>query len=169
MVEGSAREMPEMTVRLPSPLEAVQDPRLGGVRLLLKRDDLIHPEVPGNKWRKLKNNLDAARVEGYDRILTFGGVHAEEILPEAEQAVREAAVGVLPRLRLVPLPQLRPHARLTRPEDLDAGVEHEEAVHRRERPSELGERSRLPSKLNRTGPTRWTAGVRQQPSQSRGH
>ena len=28
-----------------------------GVRLLLKRDDLIHPELPGNKWRKLAPNL----------------------------------------------------------------------------------------------------------------
>jgi hypothetical protein len=32
--------------------------------LLLKRDDLIHPELPGNKWRKLKYNLVAAREAG---------------------------------------------------------------------------------------------------------
>jgi hypothetical protein len=28
-----------------------------GVKLLLKRDDLIHADFPGNKWRKLKYNL----------------------------------------------------------------------------------------------------------------
>ncbi|WP_255375431.1 hypothetical protein [Saccharomonospora sp. CUA-673] len=33
-----------------------------GVRVLLKRDDLIHPEVPGNKWRKLKYNLAEAKA-----------------------------------------------------------------------------------------------------------
>ncbi|MFD4252510.1 1-aminocyclopropane-1-carboxylate deaminase/D-cysteine desulfhydrase [Amycolatopsis thermoflava] len=71
--------MPELTARLPSPLEEMDDPRLGGVRLLLKRDDLIHPEVSGNKWRKLKKNLDVARAEGYDRILTFGGAYSNHI------------------------------------------------------------------------------------------
>lgn len=37
-------------LRLPSPIEEVADERLAGrgVRLLLKRDDLIHPEIPGN-------------------------------------------------------------------------------------------------------------------------
>ena len=53
-------------LRLPSPLEPLDDDRLAarGVRLLLKRDDLISPDVPGNKWRKLKYNLaDAAAAE----------------------------------------------------------------------------------------------------------
>lgn len=51
--------------RPPSPLLEVRDERFGqyGVRLLLKRDDLVHPELPGNKWRKLAPNLRAA-VEG---------------------------------------------------------------------------------------------------------
>jgi 1-aminocyclopropane-1-carboxylate deaminase len=41
-------------MRLPSPLVELHDERLGSVRVLLKRDDLIHSEVTGNKWRKLK-------------------------------------------------------------------------------------------------------------------
>jgi 1-aminocyclopropane-1-carboxylate deaminase len=43
-----------LSLRLPSPLEALDDERLHrkGVRLLLKRDDLINPDIPGNKWRK---------------------------------------------------------------------------------------------------------------------
>ncbi len=59
--------------RLPSPIEEVRDERLGGVRLLLKRDDLIHPEISGNKWRKLKYNLTGGRA------LTFGGAYSNHI------------------------------------------------------------------------------------------
>jgi 1-aminocyclopropane-1-carboxylate deaminase len=49
------------------------------VRLLLKRDDLIHPELPGNKWRKLKYNLAAAREQGHSTLLTFGGAYSNHI------------------------------------------------------------------------------------------
>jgi 1-aminocyclopropane-1-carboxylate deaminase/D-cysteine desulfhydrase-like pyridoxal-dependent ACC family enzyme len=66
---------------LPSPLEELTDPRLAdrSVRLLLKRDDLIDPDVPGNKWRKLKYNLDAARRDGHRTLLTFGGAYSNHI------------------------------------------------------------------------------------------
>lgn len=50
-----------------------------GVRLLLCRDDLTHPELPGNKWRKLKYNLQAARTQGHDTLLTFGGAFSNHI------------------------------------------------------------------------------------------
>ncbi|UOQ73752.1 1-aminocyclopropane-1-carboxylate deaminase/D-cysteine desulfhydrase [Hymenobacter cellulosilyticus] len=50
-----------------------------GVRLLLVRDDLTHPELPGNKWRKLKYNLQAARKQGHDTLLTFGGAFSNHI------------------------------------------------------------------------------------------
>ncbi|MEV0969238.1 1-aminocyclopropane-1-carboxylate deaminase/D-cysteine desulfhydrase [Microtetraspora glauca] len=58
---------------VPSPIEEVRDERLGAVRLLLKRDDLIHPEISGNKWRKLKYNPRSGRV------LTFGGAYSNHI------------------------------------------------------------------------------------------
>ncbi len=66
---------------LPSPVEEIRDDRLAvrGVRLYLKRDDLIHPEIPGNKWRKLKYNLSAAREQGHSRLLTFGGAYSNHI------------------------------------------------------------------------------------------
>jgi 1-aminocyclopropane-1-carboxylate deaminase/D-cysteine desulfhydrase-like pyridoxal-dependent ACC family enzyme len=47
--------------------------------LYLKRDDLVHPEIPGNKWRKLKYNLSTARDQGYSRLLTFGGAYSNHI------------------------------------------------------------------------------------------
>lgn len=66
---------------LPSPLVEVDDERFArhGVRLLLKRDDLIHPELRGNKWRKLRLNLAAARDLGYTGLLTFGGAYSNHI------------------------------------------------------------------------------------------
>src|SRR2546423_15273894 len=70
-----------LAINLPSPLAELHDDRLAGagVRLYLNRDDLIHPEVPGNKWRKLKYNLMAAKDQGHSRILTFGGAYSNHI------------------------------------------------------------------------------------------
>ncbi|BCB86422.1 1-aminocyclopropane-1-carboxylate deaminase [Phytohabitans suffuscus] len=67
--------------RVPSPVSELSDERLApfGVRLHLKRDDLIHPEIPGNKWRKLEHNLAAARARGHRRLLTFGGAYSNHI------------------------------------------------------------------------------------------
>jgi 1-aminocyclopropane-1-carboxylate deaminase len=64
--------------RLPSPLREVTDDRFArhGIRLLLKRDDLIHPELVGNKWRKLAPNLAAAAGRP---IVTFGGAYSNHL------------------------------------------------------------------------------------------
>ncbi|WP_234376990.1 1-aminocyclopropane-1-carboxylate deaminase/D-cysteine desulfhydrase [Streptomyces sp. TP-A0356] len=64
--------------RLPSPLHEVADERFArhGVRLLLKRDDLIHPDLVGNKWRKLAPNLRAAAGRP---LLTFGGAYSNHL------------------------------------------------------------------------------------------
>ena len=68
-------------LRLPSPLERLDDDRVtrAGLTLLLKRDDLIHPDFPGNKWRKLKYNLEAAREAGRTTLLTFGGAYSNHL------------------------------------------------------------------------------------------
>jgi 1-aminocyclopropane-1-carboxylate deaminase/D-cysteine desulfhydrase-like pyridoxal-dependent ACC family enzyme len=70
-----------LTLQLPSPLTELDDDRLSaaGLRLYLKRDDLISAEVTGNKWRKLKYNLAAARDQGHDTLLTFGGAYSGHI------------------------------------------------------------------------------------------
>ncbi|WP_345650596.1 1-aminocyclopropane-1-carboxylate deaminase/D-cysteine desulfhydrase [Streptomyces siamensis] len=64
--------------RLPSPLLEAGDERFArhGVRLLLKRDDLIHPELVGNKWRKLTPNLEAAAGRA---VVTFGGAYSNHL------------------------------------------------------------------------------------------
>jgi 1-aminocyclopropane-1-carboxylate deaminase len=78
-----AAELPgrALELRLPSPLEELHDDRLvtASVRLFLKRDDLINPYIPGNKWRKLKYNIEAARAQGHDLIVTFGGAYSNHI------------------------------------------------------------------------------------------
>lgn len=73
--------MPAPALQLPSPIQVLDDERLdaAGVRLLLKRDDLIHPDLPGNKWRKLKYNLEAAQAADAPRLLTFGGAYSNHI------------------------------------------------------------------------------------------
>jgi 1-aminocyclopropane-1-carboxylate deaminase len=77
--EAVSRQEPQLF--LPSPLQELDDDRLDrhGVRLFLKRDDLIHPELPGNKWRKLKYNLAEAANSGRRTLLTFGGAYSNHI------------------------------------------------------------------------------------------
>jgi 1-aminocyclopropane-1-carboxylate deaminase len=50
-----------------------------GVRLLLWRDDLAHPDLPGNKARKLKYNVQQASAVGHTQLLTFGGAYSNHL------------------------------------------------------------------------------------------
>jgi 1-aminocyclopropane-1-carboxylate deaminase len=77
----STRRPATLVLALPSPVVEIRDDRLdrAGVRLLLKRDDLIHPELPGNKWRKLKYNLTEAAAHDQHTLLTFGGAYSNHI------------------------------------------------------------------------------------------
>ena len=49
------------------------------ISLYIKREDLIHPFVSGNKFRKLKYNLLQAKAENHDTLLTFGGAFSNHI------------------------------------------------------------------------------------------
>lgn len=49
-----------------------------GIEVFVLRLDLIHPQISGNKWFKLKYNLEAAK-QGRDTILTFGGAFSNHI------------------------------------------------------------------------------------------
>jgi 1-aminocyclopropane-1-carboxylate deaminase len=50
-----------------------------GISLEIKREDLIHPFVSGNKFRKLKYNLLQAKEENQETLLTFGGAFSNHI------------------------------------------------------------------------------------------
>ncbi|HDZ15146.1 MAG TPA: 1-aminocyclopropane-1-carboxylate deaminase/D-cysteine desulfhydrase [Pricia sp.] len=53
------------------------------ISLSIKSEDLIHPLISGNKFRKLKYNLIAAKKQGLDTILTFGGAYSNHIAATA--------------------------------------------------------------------------------------
>lgn len=53
------------------------------VELFIKREDLIHPLVSGNKFRKLKYNLQEAKKLKKKSLLTFGGAYSNHILATA--------------------------------------------------------------------------------------
>ena len=53
------------------------------VSLSIKREDLIHPVISGNKFRKLKLNLTAAKDQGFETLLTFGGAFSNHIAATA--------------------------------------------------------------------------------------
>lgn len=69
-------------------IEEIQDPALStsGVRLYIKREDKIHPNISGNKWRKLKYNLEQAKKEKHTTLLTFGGAFSNHIYATAAAA-----------------------------------------------------------------------------------
>jgi 1-aminocyclopropane-1-carboxylate deaminase len=54
-----------------------------GIRVFVKRDDLIHPIVSGNKWRKLRLIFEVAESEAVKRIVTFGGAYSNHLLATA--------------------------------------------------------------------------------------
>lgn len=56
------------------------------VRLLVKREDLNHPFVSGNKWWKLKYNLEEALRQGHNTLLTFGGAYSNHLYATAVAA-----------------------------------------------------------------------------------
>lgn len=64
-----------------SPIQWISDPLLDekGVQLAVKREDLIHPHISGNKWRKLKYNFLEAKDKGFTKVLTFGGAFSNHI------------------------------------------------------------------------------------------
>ncbi|MCC9136371.1 1-aminocyclopropane-1-carboxylate deaminase/D-cysteine desulfhydrase [Pontibacter silvestris] len=49
------------------------------VELWIKRDDLLYPHISGNKWRKLKYNIQEAKEQQKATILTFGGAYSNHI------------------------------------------------------------------------------------------
>ena len=69
----------------PSPVQEITSSLLREkkIRLWIKRDDLLHPLLGGNKWRKLKYNLQQAGKEEQNQLLTFGGAFSNHIFATA--------------------------------------------------------------------------------------
>jgi 1-aminocyclopropane-1-carboxylate deaminase len=50
------------------------------VNIFVKREDLIHPIISGNKFRKLKYNIEKAIKDKKDEIISFGGAYSNHLL-----------------------------------------------------------------------------------------
>ncbi|UEG51758.1 pyridoxal-phosphate dependent enzyme [Mucilaginibacter daejeonensis] len=59
-----------------------------GLNVFIKRDDLIHPLISGNKWRKLKYALTDACSKNRTHLVTFGGAFSNHLLATAAAAAR---------------------------------------------------------------------------------
>lgn len=66
-------------------IDRITDPLIttAGVELYIKRDDLIHPYVSGNKLYKLIYNVEEAQKQGYNTLLTFGGAWSNHLVATA--------------------------------------------------------------------------------------
>ena len=66
-------------------IDKITDPLItsAGVELYVKRDDLIHPYVSGNKLYKLIYNAQEALKQGHNTILTFGGAWSNHLVATA--------------------------------------------------------------------------------------
>ena len=72
MFDAIAQRIPSQKLQLNLPIE-----------LSIKRLDLIHPQISGNKFFKLKYNFLAAQKLGCKRIITFGGAYSNHIAATA--------------------------------------------------------------------------------------
>ena len=77
-----------------------------GFEIFIKRDDLIHPIIYGNKFRKLKYNIEKFKKNKNSTLITFGGAYSNHLLAVSYIAkienintiafVRGDELGVLP-------------------------------------------------------------------------
>lgn len=67
-----------MLVNLPSAIERVENHPFQ-FELYVKREDRIHEEVSGNKYRKLKYNILHVIENGYKGVISFGGPYSNHI------------------------------------------------------------------------------------------
>ena len=63
-------------MKIPNQIIVTDNPE---ITFSIKREDLIHPFVSGNKFRKLKYNLLQAKAEKHSKLLTFGGAFSNHI------------------------------------------------------------------------------------------
>jgi 1-aminocyclopropane-1-carboxylate deaminase len=66
--------------QLPSPIQQLQDDLFDDkkIQVFMKRDDLIHPYISGNKWRKLQGWIDT--IPKGKTIVSFGGAYSNHLL-----------------------------------------------------------------------------------------
>lgn len=81
----------------PTENQEVALPFKNDIRLYIKREDKIHAQISGNKYRKLKYNLQEAQNQGFDTLLSFGGAYSNHIaaVAAAGQICQMKTIGVI--------------------------------------------------------------------------
>ena len=93
-------------IALPSPCHLLADETIFGMPIWVKRDDLIHSVVSGNKYRKLKYALvkiaeNSRHANGVPKLITMGGIWSNHVHATAYAAAK-LGYQRLPVLRIVP-------------------------------------------------------------------
>ncbi len=85
-----------LEIKLPSPLQRLPWPT-ADMECYVKRDDLIHPFISGNKWRKLSCNIDDFQKNGHSAILSFGGAYSNHLyaLAAVGKALQIRTIGIV--------------------------------------------------------------------------
>ncbi|PZX54634.1 1-aminocyclopropane-1-carboxylate deaminase/D-cysteine desulfhydrase-like pyridoxal-dependent ACC family enzyme [Algoriphagus ratkowskyi] len=106
-----------MLIQNPVPVQSLTHTLLAekAIQLSVKRLDLVHSDVSGNKFFKLKYNVEKAIHEEKSTLLTFGGAFSNHIYATAEAANAEKllSIGIIRGERTEPL-----NATLARAEQL---------------------------------------------------
>ncbi|MCE3251378.1 MAG: pyridoxal-phosphate dependent enzyme [Cellvibrio sp.] len=79
MLIESAEELLDRACRIPVERVRLKSLTDAGIELLVRRDDLIDPELSGNKFYKLFFNLRDAHLQGFTRLLSFGGAYSNHL------------------------------------------------------------------------------------------
>ncbi len=89
--------IPGLTEPVPLQNLVIQKGPLAAIHLDVLRLDLVHPLVSGNKWYKLKYNLDDCLKHGVRTVVSFGGAWSNHLhaLAAACQVVGVEVVGVI--------------------------------------------------------------------------
>jgi 1-aminocyclopropane-1-carboxylate deaminase len=91
--------MPNWISYTEPPIRGLNIPELAAcqVNILVRREDMNHPFVSGNKWWKLKYNLLEAAQHNYDTVLTFGGAYSNHVYATAAACseLKMKSIGVI--------------------------------------------------------------------------
>jgi len=82
---------------LPSPVQQSSYLSSSNYDVFIKRDDLIHPHISGNKYRKLKYNLIEANRRRAQVLVTYGGPFSNHLVAVAAAAhfLKKKSVGIV--------------------------------------------------------------------------